>query len=167
MWLIGSKGLKFINNCHDEDCLEIIDSEEDIYYYKNIDNKEVYHISSGQLKKRLNYSLNYSKWYRLLLWNYQLDKDIIGKDFPYEFHLLEHKEEVIKLLEFIKENKLNNYSKDILMNGYVDKIVYHIAITKFFLLNNCMKLTRGQKAIIQKIHDRKMTWEEYEEKVGY
>lgn len=167
MYKIGSAILK-LDNPKDEDYLDITNNEEKPYYRELIDGKDVVHRSQSNIIKFLNYEVDFIANAPLLLYNYQLDRELIGAEFPIEFHLLDHRAEVEKLLEVIKQYKLMNYDQEIYGEGNTcTKRVYHIAATKCFLKNNAMTLTAEQKAIIQKIHDGLMTWEEYKEKVGY
>lgn len=154
------------NVAKDKDYLCVLPDETGktmLHYHKYLGNKDVFFETPEFLYKRFNYSLGIP---RLLLTNYYLDADIIGNEFPFEFHFLEHKNEILKLLDQIKTGGLFNYVPGLTFNGgHISKLVYHVAISKFFIQNDKMILTPEQKEIIIKIHNCQMTWDEYLQRV--
>ena len=91
-----------------------------------------------------------------LLSNYEYDIEIIDSSFPIEYHILDYKEQLIKLLKEIVNNKSFNFDKRITQgNKCCCKIIYHIAYNLFILENNSPIITEEQKSIIQDIHDLK------------
>lgn len=150
-YLVGSKLLGLTNN-KDEDYLCLTD--EDKTRKEFINGKEIKYTPIKLLIERLN---NIDVHNMFTLWNYQLDEDIIGQDFPIKYHYLEHKDQYMKLIDYIIKNKEFNFNKDITAdNRCCTKIIYHIAYNIFILKNNSPIITEEQKAIIQKIHDLEM-----------
>lgn len=99
-----------------------------------------------------------------LLSNYEYDIEIIDSSFPIKYHILNYKEQLIKLLKEIVNNKSFNFDKRITQgNKCCSKMIYHIAYNLFILENNSPIITDEQKAIIQKIHDRLMPIEYIDE----
>lgn len=148
----------------DDDYLIVIISDSFLYKREFKEEQDRYILSTETLKRRFEYT---DEDITKLLYNWQLDADIIKQDFPYEFHLLKHKEEAWNLLKILKEDKVFNCHPSITFNKenddklYMSKLTYHYVITKFFLENNKMELTLKQLEVVTKIHDFNMTWEEY------
>ena len=153
-YLIGSL-LLGLENPKDYDCVKISDDYDYYWTFDNVTKKDCLHINLKQLMKYLTFSENFNKPIdcKRMLANYQIDIDIIKQDFPVEYHLLDHKNDLIKLLKFVKINKMLNFSKENAHHGCVAKSVYHIAYNIFILRNNSTILTKEQKEIIQDIHD--------------
>lgn len=154
-YLIGSKLLGLTNN-RDIDYLYLdLDgtSEQEVIIQEDGIEKHVRTLD--QLQKSLNFEVNNDMW---LLYNYQLDREIVGSDFPIEYHILDHKENVKKLLKKIVKNKYCNFNKRITTgpNKSCSKIIYHVAYNLFILENNSPIITDEQKQIIQQLHDGNM-----------
>lgn len=165
MYLVGSK-LLGLKNASDEDYIDIVEEEKN--YRKVINGKDVNFRNKDLLLKIMNFEADFEQWSMAMSWNYQLDADIIKQNFPIEYHILEHKEALRKFLNEIRNKKARNYSPAIYdINGFMLKSCYHIAYNKFILENNSIILTDNQKDIIQKIHDHKMTWDEYLKRTSY
>lgn len=151
-YLIGSKLIGLSNR--DNDYI-IIDTE---FEHKRVaeNGEDILYQNIEVTNKILNFDEENLKYRRLWLYNYQYDKDIIGQNFPIEYHLLEHKDKLISLLKKIVEKKLYNFNKRVTVNKiYCTQIIYHIAYNTFIIQNNSTKLTEEQMQIIQDIHDIK------------
>lgn len=146
---IGSKALG-LNNTHDSDYVEIV--EQTNYYNRILTVEyELKQISKDLLLKNLNFETRYA------IYNYQYDKEIIGNEFPIEYHLMDHREQLIEFISNVIESKDMNFNKRITVNnGCCSKLIYHIAWNIFALINNSVILTKEQKEIVQKIHDEEM-----------
>lgn len=84
----------------------------------------------NETKKRLDFVQ--LDW--LTICNYQLDQDIIGQDFPIEYHILEHRRALISYLKKIKNEHLCNFHKLIRINKkYCSRLIYHVAYNIFIL----------------------------------
>ena len=170
MYLIGSK-LLGLSNYKDTDYLKIVDGEN--VKYKTYTNEiEIFHNSMDRLNNILKFKFKDWNDIKYQMFNYQYDTNLRTKfghnDLPFEYNLLDYKKELQEFLDYVKENKLWNYDTKIHgKNNHISIIIYHIAYNKFILKNNSTILTLEQQEIIQKIHDKQMTWEEYIEKVGY
>ncbi len=165
MYLVGSK-LLGLKNPSDEDYIDIVEDNKN--YRKLIDGKDVNFRNKDLLIKIMNFEADFNQWALAMSWNYQLDADIIKQDFPIEYHILEHKEALQKFLNEIKNKRERNYHPNIYdKNKCMFKSCYHIAYNKFILENNSIILTPEQLDIVQKIHDHKMTWEEYLSRTTY
>lgn len=153
-YIIGSTLLGLSNN-RDNDYLYLVDSEEE-YNTVRFENGEDKHIrTTAEIIKCMNFETDVNIWRKLI--NYQLDKEIIGQNFPIEYHILNHKEEAKNLLKSIVKNKDMNFNKNITSgNNCCTKDIYHIAYNLFILQNNSPIITDDQKAIIQQIHDIQM-----------
>ena len=88
--------------------------------------------------------------------NFQFDREIIGSEFPIEYHILDYRETLTLLLKRIARDGELNFHTAISTNGCCTKMIYYIAYNIFILQNNSPHLTPEQKAIVQKIHDRQM-----------
>lgn len=144
---IGSNILH-LSNCKDVDYLIIDDTKEYIRVYEN--GEDIVYSSTENILKRMKFKTKNP----LVLFNYQMDFDIIGQDFPIEYHLLDYRQELIEQLKRTVKNKQFNFNKRIRVNKlYCSKCIYHIAYNIFILQNNSPIITEKQKAIVQKIHD--------------
>lgn len=154
-YLTGSKMLGLTNN-KDTDyiCFVDIDGNE------NTEDKTIDYIKTtmDRLQKTLHFErTGGDSIYRNQIYNYQYDEFFMGKDFPINYHILDYREEYIRLLKDIVKNEDFNFTKSaIFNNGICSKIIYHIAYGVFILENNSPEITPEQKAIVQKIHDRQM-----------
>lgn len=150
-YIIGSSLLNLKNN-RDIDYLEL--SNKEIEYKWLIENeKQKLVISQQQLFKRLHFIETLNPYQ---VFNYQYDKKIIGQGFPIEYNLLDYREKLIELIDYVFENNLLNTNKFVSLNGNCSKKIYHIAYNIFILENNSVELNQEQKEIIQKIHDIEM-----------
>lgn len=158
-YLIGSYLLGLRNN-HDRDMLVLDFENEDPNFYRRecVDGDDVVIYSVANLNQQINMKLPLSHiTAKRYIINYQLDKSIIGQDFPIEYHILDRRSDYIDLLNWIVDNQAANFKKIPELNdGNCSKIIYHIAYTLFIVENNSTTLTAEQKAIVQKIHDRQM-----------
>lgn len=157
-YLIGSCLLGLKNN-HDCDYIVVVDGDASLYEQQQFANeKDTYIRSKENIDSTMLFRLPFeNENARKYIVNYQLDKDIIGQDFPYEYHVLDRREDYIRLLNWIVDNKALNFVKDNGLNhGNCSKIIYHVAYTVFILENNSTALTTEQKEIVQKIHDKQM-----------
>lgn len=146
---IGSRILH-LDNCKDIDYIVLSDEFPD-YTRKKIDGEDILYLHQDTLSSRLTF-----KKYDLYntLFNYQYDRDIIGQEFPIEYHILDYRQELIKYLKDVVKRKLFNFNKQITLNKlYCSKRIYHIAYNIFILQNNSPIITEEQKAIVQQIHD--------------
>jgi hypothetical protein len=159
-YLIGSKLIGLSNR--DNDYI-VVDTEFE--HKRAVENGEdILYQNIEVTNKILNFDEENPKYRRLWLYNYQYDKDIIGQNFPIEYHLLEHKDKLISLLKRTVEKKLYNFNKRVTVNkSYCTQIIYHIAYNTFIIQNNSPIITNEQKAIIQKIHDIQMPIEYLDE----
>ena len=152
-YLIGSKLIGLANN-KDTDYLVLIEGNTRRIYK---DGQDTLYISKAAILERMHFKLDFRQNARNLLFNYQLDKDIIGQNFPIDYHLLEYKKKLIELLKLIVREELLNFNNRVSTNnGHCSKIIYHIAYNVFILQNNSSIITAEQREIIQKIHDRQM-----------
>lgn len=158
-YIVGSKMLG-LRNAHDTDCLVLIDSTDAIYKRGFENNMDMLYRSSADLKAYMNFEIPFASSSKAIiryLANYQFDRDIIGQDFPLEFHILDKKEKYLELLNYILATKSANFDKDLnFNNGHCSKLIYHVAYLTFILENNSTELTAEQREIVQKIHDKKM-----------
>lgn len=146
---VGSSILH-LNNCKDIDYV-IFNDEYDDCTRKYINGEDILYLHKDKLINRL--SFKEKSLYRLTF-NYQYDKDIIGQDFPIEYHILDYRQELIDTLKKVVKNKMFNFNKRIKLNKlYCSQCIYHIAYNIFILQNNSPIITENQKAIVQKIHD--------------
>lgn len=170
MYLIGSKLLN-IKNTKDIDYIEIIDGEN-IYRKENKDGVDIFYSTLDLINKHLNFESEDSYNLAFQMFNYQYDTNLRAyfgyNDLPFKYNILDYKKELEAFLQHIKDNKLFNYNTEIVgKNNHISKQIFHIAYNKFILENNSTILTPKQQEIIQRIHDKDMTWDEYIEKVGY
>lgn len=151
---IGST-LLGLSNARDKDKLVIT---KEVTYKRVIENgKDIVYISPTHLEGLLKFENAEGKRERLMLYNYQLDEAIIGQGFPYKYHILDYRMELLELLtRTILEGKMNFNKRVMTENGCCCKAIYHIAYNIFILQNNSPYITREQKAIIQQIHDLNM-----------
>lgn len=148
---VGSANLQ-IDNKNDKDYIIL---QSDYSYKKVIDpetKEDLIYISKEVLENNLNFRGNFKHQ----MYNYQYDEDIIGSDFPIEYHILDHKKELLAYLKEIVRQRLFNMNTTISVNGNCTKIVYHVAYNYFILKNNSPILTAEQVEIVNKIHDLKM-----------
>lgn len=157
-YLIGSHLLN-LNNNHDVDYLQIVESDDATLYKREfIDSEDVVSRSIANMDRQMNFAFPIDrKTVSYYVINYQLDKSIIGQEFPYKYRILDKREKYVELLNYIVDNKIMNFDKEININDWhCSKILYHVAYLTFILENNSTTLTAEQKEIVQKIHDRKM-----------
>lgn len=158
-YLIGSR-LLGLDKSHDIDYLQIVESG-DVTLYKRqlIEGDDILTRSTANISRQMNFEFPIDrKTATYYIINYQLDQNIIGQQFPYEYHVLDKKKEYIKLLNYIVNNQLMNFTKEInINNGHCSKILYHVAYLTFIMENNSTVLTAEQKEIVQKIHDKQMS----------
>jgi ferredoxin-fold anticodon binding domain-containing protein len=153
-YLVGSKELG-LKNCKDTD--KIIITKSGTYRKEVKENTEIAYISESTLDKLMRFKLWKSQFAYLMMFAYQLDYEIIGKDFPYEYHIIDYRKELIEYLNYIIKNELFNFNKRVTINkNCCSKYIYHIAYNAFILRNNSSIITKKQKKIIQRIHDGKM-----------
>ena len=148
---VGSVGVGVSNN-RDKDYV-VISNEVD--YKRTFDKEtkeEIIYISEETLKNNLKFKGNFHHQ----LYNYQYDREIIGEDFPIEYHILDYKKELLEYLKTIVENKSFNMNTRITAKGCCTKPVYHVAYNYFILKNNSPILTDEQFTIINMIHDGEM-----------
>lgn len=157
-YLVGSYGCGISNN-HDYDYLAIVDGDDTVYRHEYTEeHTDVFVRSKPNIDKTMLFRLPFTNiTVRYYMYNYQLDKEIIGQDFPLEYHILDRRKDYIALLNYIVDNKCLNFKKIPRYNhGNCSKLIYHIAYLTFILENNSTTLTAEQKAIVQKIHDKQM-----------
>lgn len=159
-YLIGSQ-LLGLQNCKDTDIL-VISTEYDHKREKK-DGKDIVYRSKANLLKYMKFEVDLTNNIPLLLYNYQLDKTIIGQKFPIEYNILDYKDKLIELIEFVIENKAYNFNPRITIEGCCTKNIYQIAYNIFILQNKSPLITSEQKEIIQKIHDGTMSTDYIEE----
>lgn len=150
-YLIGSKVLG-LKNARDIDYVTI----DNKVIYKKVFEKDydVIYISKEYLTN--SFAFKSKDWFCLLS-NYQYDKNIIQKDFPIKYSILDYRNELITFLKYVVKNKLFNFNKKITINRkYCSKLIYHIAYNTFILQNNSTKLTIEQINKVQLLHDCKM-----------
>lgn len=153
-YIIGSKLLN-LDNTKDNDVL-VISSKYEYNRFK-VNGNDCLFRSEQNIKDHLSFNVFMPEAYSKLIYNYQLDADIIGQDFPIEYHLLDYKDKVIELLNYIVDNKLLNFNPLIsVRRNNCSKLVYHIAYNTFIIQNNSTMITEEQKAIIQKLHNGEM-----------
>lgn len=149
---VGSSILH-LTNCKDVDYVILSD---EYGKYKRIYNKEtkedLIYIEESYLQSILSFK-EYNKM--LLIYNYQYDRELIGNDFPIEYHLLDYKEELKKYIFVVVDYQLFNFNKMITYgeNKCCSPLIYHIAYNVFILKNNSPILTSEQLSIVQKLHD--------------
>ena len=148
---IGSQSL-CLNCCKDIDYV-IISNEYD-YKKMVINGEDIIYRSTQNLISHFTFNGNNIKLY---IYNYQYDRDIIGKEFPIEYHLLDYKQQLVDYLKLVVKNKMFNFNKRIKINKlYCSKQLYHVAYNMFICQNNSVVLTEEQKEVIQKLHDKVM-----------
>lgn len=144
-----------LQNCHDVDWLVMDDKIGDRPSYRDQNGEEFFFRSTATIHRLLNFRIIPPP-----AWNfctYQFDADIINQKFPIEFHVLDHKTDVVWFLNQVTKKELCNFSERIAINGlYCSKKIYHIAYLIFIMQNNSVYLNNEQKEIIQKIHDLEM-----------
>lgn len=147
-----------LNNTRDKDVVVVI---EDCSYNEN---EDIHYLLKDYLDKLMNFEIPFSPnvVHRYLI-TYQYDKDIIGQDFPYEYHILDHRDKYIELLKYIVDTSAIGFDRTIYRNNFINKIMYHVAYLTFVIKNNSVVLTEEQKSIVQKIHDRQMPVEYLDE----
>ena len=133
-YIVGSKCLG-LENVRD---IDVIVFTEDIEYKKETkDGKDIVYTTIEKYNTILNFEdpTGYRRF--LMMTNYQKDRQIIGKDFPIEYNILDHKEELIALIvESILQSEFN-FNKRVTVNGGMcSKQIYHIAYNIFILKNN-------------------------------
>lgn len=161
--LCGSRLLE-LNNSKD---IDYIVTEKDELLSKN-KNEDLLYYSPLDIENNLKYynnnfgDLSITQIIRILN-NYAFDdyfSSIRGYSlYPiYHFSFIEHKEQIINLISYIKKSKILCYHPDFkLLNGYMEKSNYLILATQFFIKNNICSLTEMQKEDVQKIHDGRMS----------
>ena len=152
---VGSVALG-LNNTKDIDYVVISNKKQKISVVNNDGiYEDLWYFRLEDLYRNLQFK---SRNIFTLLSNYEYDIEIIGSSFPIKYHILDYKEQLIKLLKEIVNNKSFNFDKRITQgNNCCCKIIYHITYNLFILENNSPIITDEQKEIIQKIHDRLMT----------
>ena len=160
-YLIGSSLIGLKNN-RDVDYLILVDDiPKDPIREPGVDN---HYWTKEQLIDFLNFKTDVKQPARQCLWNYQCDRDLIGDDFPIEFHILDHKEKLKDFLKKVVYHRQLNFNKYVTFDGgYCSKLIYHFAYNLFILQNNSVHMTQEQKEIIQKIHDYQMPIEYLDE----
>ena len=118
--------------------------------------------------------------YKTYLYKYQLDSSIIGQNFPYEFHILNYKKQMIEVLYYIGfelnfagDKGLFEYYKKGFYKTFINltkkrnitfkeqdynvipKVFYHFMYTLFIFKNNSTSLTNEQINILKEIRNRK------------
>ncbi len=153
-YIIGSKALG-LNNNKDIDYLVINDELDYKRLYEN--GEDIVYRSKEHIDTYMNYQVDFKSNPYMHLINYQLDQNIISSDFPLKYNVLNKRKELIKLLNYIVDNKLLNFSEKITSkNKCCTSVIYHVAYNMFILKNNSSVLTNAQKSVIQKIHDCQM-----------
>lgn len=170
-YLVGSALLN-LKNINDLDyiSLENNNEKENNNLLKNNEKIDIFYVDSKRIAS-LTYDIDYFENSKTLFENFQYDNSIrsnLGHEkIPIEFRILENREKVIELLNFTKENMLQNYTPLISYpGGFMTKSTLNVVYTKFIIENNSIILTEEQKDVIQRIHDRSMPWTEYLEKFG-
>ena len=155
-YLIGSKLLGLTN---EKDSDYVVITNENKKVFEN--GEDIFYLTEEQLLKNLNFNVRNSF---ILAVNYQYDRAIIGSEFPIEYHILDHRTELINFLKKVVKNRDLNFNKRITCkNNCCSRLIYHIAYNLFILENNSPIITEEQKAIIQDIHDIKMPIEYLDE----
>lgn len=153
--LVGSKLLN-LSNQHDLDLITFY--TEDKYNMINVNNlKDEIDHKYMLLDTKIN-SLLFKDNNFIRIFNYQFDS-IINKEFStlFEYHILDYKKELVKLLKWIVDNKKYNFNKNVYAEDKkCTKLIYHIAYNLFIIENNSPIITKEQKETIQKIHDLEM-----------
>lgn len=157
---IGSR-LLGLKNPHDDDKLIIKDESSKDYIQQYENQKDTYMRTKKSLDDTMLFRLPFDKktvrWYIV---NYQLDANIIKQGFPIEYHVLDRRDDYIRLLNYVVEYQELNFKKDENLNGgNCAKGIYHVAYLTFILENNSVELTEEQRGIVQKIHDKEMPQE--------
>ena len=151
---VGS-GILHLENCKDTDYV-ILSNEYGNYkmVYDKETKEDLIYITPEYLMKRLTFTITKNK---LLIYNYQYDRELIGNEFPIEYHILDYKDKLIEFLMFVVERKLFNLNRLIVCDErYCSRVIYHIAYNVFILQNNSPILTEEQLKIVQQIHDYQM-----------
>ncbi len=162
-YLIGSQLLGLSNN-KDVDYIVINNNIDNSYgvFCEHKDGADYFNYTEKTLNDIYNFKMDYKKGFNIYLFVvfYQLDADIIGQDFPLEYHILNNRDKWKELLMYIVfAEKMNFTKKARFTNGCISKLIYHIAYLTYILKNNSTTLTAEQKANIQKIHDKQMPLE--------
>lgn len=152
-FLVGSR-LVGLESPADSDRLVVVENADESHYKALgcLEGVDTFERSTANIKAALDYRLDREKWHRAMIYNYQLDRALIGPDFPFEFHLLDHRHEALDLVGFVLANGLMNFNKIL---APVAKSVYHLAYTLFILKNGSPVLTAADRAVVNGIHDRK------------
>ena len=160
-YLIGSHLLGLEKN-KDIDYLVIADNCDYVHKFEN--GEDIFYRSEENLKRYFSFDVEFIQGYRILIYNYQYDQNIIGQNFPIHYNVLDYRGKLIEFLKFVVERKIFNFNKGITTEKlYCSKSIYHIAYNIFILQNNSPIITPEQKEIIQKIHDKKMPIEYLDE----
>lgn len=159
-YIIGSNEIGLSNEKSDLDYL-IIDNSVD-YQRTNENDEDILRRSEENIKSYINYSVPLdNKTCGLYIFNYQLDRDLIGTDFPIDFHLLDNKNNLITILKYTIQNRLFNFNKNVWTGEFNDKrmskLTYHIAFNIFILVDNSVKITNEHLQIVQKIKNGEMS----------
>lgn len=158
-YLVGSNLLGLSNSKSDIDLLVVVDTNEDDYYKRKfVDGQDCIFRSKANINRQMNFVLPIDRdTARKYIINYQLDRDIIGQDFPLEFHILDHRQNYVDLLKYLVDNKWLNFNRTVkYANGCLQKNMYHVAYLLFIIKNSTTMLTDEQRQIVKKIHDREM-----------
>lgn len=150
-YLVGSK-LLGLSNTKDTDYVVLV-KENGVYKRVIEDGADVLYISEEYVKQIMSFTFK-SYTYSINAFNY--DANIIGQDFPIEYHILDYKKELKALLQYIAKNNLLNFSNKITINGYMSPNLYRVYYNYCILENNSVLLTAIQKETVQKIHDNEM-----------
>lgn len=95
-YILGST-LLGLNNCRDIDYLILVDMEN---YYKRVreGDFDVVYRSIDNTIKYLNFEIDVFEDKGVVLYNYQLDSNIIKQDFPISYSILDYKKELLQAI---------------------------------------------------------------------
>lgn len=150
-YLVGSK-LLGLSNAKDTDYVVLV-KKNGVYKRVIEDGADVLYISEEYVKQIMSFTFN-SYTYSINAFNY--DANIIGQDFPIEYHILDYKKELKALLQYIAKNNLFNFNDKISVDGSMSPNLYRVYYNYCILENNSVFLTAIQKENVQKIHDKEM-----------
>lgn len=155
-------------SARDVDCVRVVESDDVLLFHiVNEGGMDVKVKSTECMRRSLAFDLP-DRICTTCMYNWQFDDDVRtrhGSPFYVEWHLLEHVPELMAFMKRIIRERRMNCNPRITVNGGVSKYLYNMAANLFFARNGRMELDDGQLGLIRKIHDYRMGWDEFGEKI--
>lgn len=96
-YVLGSS-LLGLKRCRDIDYLVLVVDKDNYYKRVREEGADIVYRSVDNMIKYLNFEINIFEDGGVVLYNYQLDKNIINQDFPISYNILDHKNNVLKVI---------------------------------------------------------------------